>query len=70
MGAHVHGGTMPGAITPVCNDCMVALCWDISEEDYAAERPFWDSWVCRDCNGGEPMSRKKITAAKPAAKQE
>lgn len=56
MGVHVHNGTMHGAVTPICNDCGVSLCWDISEEQYEEEAPFWDEWICQDCNGGERMS--------------
>lgn len=56
MGVHVHGGTMPGAVTPICNTCGIALCWDIAEEEYEESRPFWDGWICRDCNGGRAVS--------------
>jgi hypothetical protein len=62
MGVHVHGGTMAGAVTPICNECGIALCWDISEDQYAQERPFWDGWICRDCNDGEPLSLKQWEA--------
>lgn len=58
MGVQVNNGTMPGGVTPTCNDCGVALCWDISDEQYAEAKEFWDAWVCQDCNGGEPMSLK------------
>ncbi len=58
MGVHVHGGTMPGAVTPICEGCGIALCWDISKEEYAEDKSFWDAWCCRDCNGGAPMSLK------------
>lgn len=51
MGVHCHGGTLPGCVTPICNDCGIALCWDISEEDYEAARDFWDAWKCQNCNG-------------------
>jgi hypothetical protein len=57
MGVHKHGGTMPGAVTPICESCNVSLCWDISEEEYAEEKGFWDAWKCRDCNGGEKQRR-------------
>jgi hypothetical protein len=57
MGAHRHPGTLAGALTPICNDCGVSLCWDIAEHEYERERAFWDAWICRDCNGGEPMRR-------------
>jgi hypothetical protein len=57
MGVHINGGTMPGAVTPICNDCGVSLCWDIADEQYERERSFWDGWRCAECNGGEPMRR-------------
>lgn len=60
MGVHVHRGTLAGGVTPICNDCMVSLCWDISEQQYDDDREFWDAWICRDCNGGEPMTRAKF----------
>jgi hypothetical protein len=47
---------MPGGVTPCCNDCGIALCWDISEDQYHEEKSFWDDWICQDCNGGERMS--------------
>jgi hypothetical protein len=38
------------AMTPICSECGVALCWDISVEEYEAEKEFWDNWCCRYCN--------------------
>ncbi len=61
MGVHVSRSTMPGGLTPICNDCGVSLCWDIADADYAEIPSFWDSWICRDCNGGEPMRRPTPT---------
>jgi hypothetical protein len=58
MGVLSLQNTLPGAVTPVCNNCGITLCWDIPEEQYARERRFWDAWVCADCNGGKPLSRK------------
>lgn len=58
MSVHRHGGTMPGGVTPICNRCGVSLCWDISAYEYGEDKPFWDAWVCQDCNGGKPMSRR------------
>lgn len=58
MPVHVHPGTMPGGVTPICGCCGISLCWDISDEDYATAKKFWDDWQCQDCNGGEPMSLK------------
>ena len=57
MGVQVSGGTLQGGVTPVCNGCGVALCWDISEGEYAQDRAFWDAWRCKECNGGTPMRR-------------
>lgn len=56
MGLHKHNGTMPGALTPICNSCGVSLCWDISEEEAKQDQAFWDAWICRDCNGGHALS--------------
>lgn len=51
MGVHVGLGTMPGGLTPICEDCGVCLCWDISEEEYLRNKAFWDAWCCEECNG-------------------
>lgn len=37
---------------------MIFLCWDISKEEYEAEKDFWDQWLCESCNGGK-MRRPK-----------
>jgi hypothetical protein len=61
MGVHRHRGTPMGALTPICNDCGISLCWDIAEEEYDEAREFWDRWVCQDCrehDGQERMSLK------------
>lgn len=58
MGVHTHGGTMPGALTPICNHCGVSLCWDISEEEYEDIWEFWDAWICQDCNDGVRMNKQ------------
>lgn len=58
MGIHVHRGTMPGGVTPICNECGISLCWDISNEDFERAKAFWDAWICVDCNGGVPLSLK------------
>lgn len=68
MGVTVHGGTMHGAVTPICNHCMIALCFDIGLSEYETEQDFWDNWICRDCNGGIPLSRhtwREQVAIKP-----
>lgn len=50
MAVTIHGGTMPGGTTPMCNDCGVSLCWDISRTEYLEAKAFWDAWCCRDCS--------------------
>jgi hypothetical protein len=40
--------------TPCCNDCGVFLCYDISKEEYNANRRFWDGWKCETC---QPVTR-------------
>ena len=64
MGVTTHGGTMEGALTPICEDCMIFLCWDISHEEYAERKSFWDNWKCEDCNGGVRMRRPQPQAEK------
>lgn len=49
MGVTTLNSTMPGAVTPICNSCMVLLCWDISKEEYLERKQFWDNWICKDC---------------------
>lgn len=61
VGVYETASTLPGGYTPICNACMVALCYDISAEEYRAEKSFWDNWRCRDCNG-VPMERPDKTA--------
>jgi len=56
MPVEVLPGTVAGGLTPVCGSCGVRLCWDISDEEYAEAREFWDAWVCRECNGGRSRS--------------
>lgn len=56
MGA-VYGAFL-GGYTPICNDCGVSLCWDISEQEYDEAKAFWDDWICQGCNNGVKMSRK------------
>lgn len=59
MGLAKHGGTMDGAVTPICNECGIFLCWDIDVEEAYRNKAFWDSWVCQECNGGVRMSLQK-----------
>ena len=59
MGLHTHGGTMEGALTPICEACGVSLCWDIEENEALADEAFWNQWKCQDCNDGVRMSLEK-----------
>lgn len=56
MGLTKTRSTIPGGYTPICNQCGISLCWDISEEEGDCARVFWDEWVCADCNGGVALS--------------
>lgn len=42
--------TFMGGYTPICNNCGVSLCWDISPNDYEEDKDFWEQWTCKDCN--------------------
>ena len=50
MGVHISPSTIDGGVTPICNECGISLCWDISEEEYTEQKGFWDEWLCKDCN--------------------
>jgi hypothetical protein len=49
--------------TPVCSDCGIALCWDISEAEYQDKRQFWDNWQCDICNPQIKGSWLRLEAA-------
>jgi hypothetical protein len=51
MGVAQVSRTMPGGYTPICEECGIYLCWDISFEEYAENEAFLDAWVCEHCNG-------------------
>jgi hypothetical protein len=48
-----------GGYIPICNDCGVRLCWDISVEEYQDMRQFWDLWRCETCDPDAVGSRKR-----------
>lgn len=48
-----------GGFTPVCNNCGVHLCWDISELEYLNLKHFWDNWKCENCDPNAKGSRKR-----------
>jgi len=62
MGVHRHRGTPPGALTPICNECGISLCWDIAVEEYDEDRAFWDRWVCQECREDEGQERMSLKA--------
>lgn len=35
---------------PICSDCGIALCWELSLEEYIRCQEFWDKWTCSECN--------------------
>lgn len=49
MGVLILPSTWIGALTPICNECGITLCWDISYEDYFDREDFWDDWKCDEC---------------------
>ena len=49
-----------GGYTPICSDCGVVLCYDITENDYNEVPEFWDAWRCDVCN---PNARFALTKA-------
>jgi len=61
MGVTKHGGTLPGAVTPICNCCGVTLEFDVSNEEYEVSKTFWDNWKCPDCRTG----KKHVAAPTP-----
>ena len=45
-------------LTPICDKCGVALCWDISVSEYEEDKQFWDDWVCESCDPEYKKRRK------------
>lgn len=58
MAVEVYESTLLGGVTPTCNRCGQRLCWDISEEEYAGDRQFWDNWICKECNNGTEFNKR------------
>lgn len=58
MGVTTVNSTLVGGVTPICNECGILLCWDISETEYEEDKEFWDKWICKECNQGKPLSLK------------
>jgi hypothetical protein len=51
---------MPGAVTPICSECGVSLCFDVSLEEYDQLKEFWDQWRCEGCDPAAPGSRQRF----------
>ena len=64
MGVIVSPSTLIGSYTPICNSCMILLCWDISEEEYKEAKEFWDEWECKECNPNYRGARKRFFSNK------
>jgi len=59
MGVTILKSTMPDAVTPICNDCGITLCYDVGECEYQLNKIFWDDWKCKECNPQYLRSYKK-----------
>lgn len=61
MGTVILPSTQISALTPICNDCGIVLCWDISEIEYQEAKEFWDNWTCEECTPNyRPGSLKRF----------
>lgn len=65
MGVTVTASTMPGGVTPICDNCGIALCWDLAESEYRMDKEFWDNWQCRDCNPDYRGALKRFQSHRP-----
>lgn len=63
MGVTRTASTLPDGWTPICNDCGVALCWDISEYDYNERPAFWDAWLCKECLAWQRKQSERSSSA-------
>jgi len=50
VGACILPSTLCGGISPICNSCGGVLGWDISNDEYLADKEFWDEWCCKECD--------------------
>ena len=60
MGITVLPSTMDGGYTPICNECGVALCWDITKIEYQDRPEFWEQWICKDCKNYKKRLDKSL----------
>ena len=59
MGVTITPSTMPNSWTPICNDCGIALCYDISDDEYQRMKNFWENWRCKECNEDWKGARRR-----------
>lgn len=59
MGVHIRPSTLAGGLTPICNDCGISLCWDISDQEYEEKKSFWNEWRCSECYPHYKLINKK-----------
>jgi hypothetical protein len=58
MAVAIYPSTLEGGVTPTCGSCGIALCFDISEEEYQEQKGFWDS-CSADSATQTPKEREK-----------
>lgn len=46
----VSGITPLGGVIPICSDCGIRLCWELSEQEYEERKEYWDNWKCEVCD--------------------
>lgn len=56
--------TFDDGLTPMCSECGIALCWDISKFEYEEDKEFWDTWRCEDCNPNYKGALKRFKQSK------
>lgn len=39
-----------GEYQPICDECGIALCINLIEEEYQRAKGYWDNWTCVYCN--------------------
>ena len=45
----IQPGTL-GGMQPVCSSCGIALCYEITQEEYQEFQKYWDDWMCDICD--------------------
>lgn len=55
-----------GGYQPICGDCGIALCWELSPSEYEEAKSFWDAWRCKKCNPNHAGALKRWKASLPS----